>query len=206
MLAGRAQYGSIATDVSVLRSFTKGSRCFAFGQTVQALYHVNEKTTAYAWVSYYTPGKFKNQIEAVAKDATTQPQQVFATSRSSLRYRHISLGFRHYITGAYNSEAPFSIYGLGGFGLLLIKAENAYDAPVDTLQYQPLQAREGTKNLVRLTADVGLGVESLLGSGVYLYADARTWIQASRFPSPYLYNNAVPRVLIVSAGVRILFD
>jgi hypothetical protein len=78
---------------------------------------------------------------------------------------------------------------------------------VDTAHYTlSQQAWPGTKNVVRLTADVGLGAETLLGGGIYLYADARTWIQSTRYRSPYLYNQAVPRVLVLSAGLRILFD
>jgi len=203
----QAQAASLATDVSVLRSFTKGSRFWAMGQTVQAHFHLAAKTTAYAWLSYYTNGNFKNSQQAVGKDSSVMPQQLSYVTESTLRYRQVSLGFRHYFKGAYNNESTWSLYGLGGFGLLLIRASNTYSTPVDTLQYHvPQQAVEGTQNIVRLTADVGLGVETLLGSGVYLYADARTWLQASSFVSPYLYNNEVPRVLIVSGGVRILFE
>jgi hypothetical protein len=124
-----------------------------------------------------------------------------------LRFRQFSLGFRHYFKGAYNSEATLGLYGLAGFGLLLVRATNEYNLPVDTTQYQlPQRAVTGATNIVRLTADVGLGAETLLGGGIYLYADLRTWIQASRFPSPYLYNNALPRVVILNGGIRILFD
>lgn len=206
-LALCAQYSSITTDVSVLRSFTRGSHFWAFGQTVQAQYHVAQKTTAYAWVSYYTAGNFKNKLSAFATDSFTSPQRLDYSVNSSLRYRQISLGFRHYFKGAYNTETTWNLYGLGGFGLLLIKATNNYNKTVYTAQYAvSQQALAGTKNIVRLTADVGLGAESLLGSGIYLYADVRTWIQASRFRSPYLYNNAVPRVVVLSGGIRILFD
>ena len=90
-----AQYSSISTDISVLHSFTKGSKFWAFGQTVQGQYHFNEKTTAYAWVSYYTAGHFKNQLTALGKDSIANPQQLDLTASSTLRYRQISLGFRH---------------------------------------------------------------------------------------------------------------
>ena len=203
----QAQYSSLATDVSLLRSFTKGSRFWAMGQTIQAHYHIAAKTTAYAWVSYYTNGNFENSQRAIGKDSAVMPQQLSYFTHSTMRFRQISLGFRHYIKGAYNSETTWNLYGLGGFGLLLIKVTNTPDNPVDTLQYHvPQQSLPGTQNIVRLTADVGLGVETLLGSGIYVYADARTWIQASSFVSPYLYNNEVPRVLILSAGIRILFE
>jgi hypothetical protein len=202
-----AQYGSITTDVSLLYNFTQGSKFFAIGQTVQGLYHFDPKTSAYAWICYYTPGRFENNFSAVAKDSVVTPQQLSYRTSSSLRFRQVSVGLRHYIKGAYNSETTWNLYGLGGFGLLMIKAENTYNPAVDTALYiVPQQSIAGTKNIVRLTADVGLGMETLLGGGIYLYADVRTWIQATRFRSPYLYSQAVPRVVVLNAGVRILFD
>jgi len=202
----QAQYTSIMTDVSILRSLTKHSHFWAFGQTVQGQYHFNEKTTGYAWVSYYTPGHFKNSLSAVGKDSIANPQQLNFTTNSTLRFRQISLGFRHYFIGAYNNETTWNLYSITGFGLLLMKASNTYSTVVDTAHYTTPQVLPGTKNLVRLTADLGLGFETILGSGVYFYTDARTWIQASSFQSPYLYSNKVPRVVILSAGIRILFD
>jgi hypothetical protein len=203
----QAQYSSVATDVTLLRSFTKGSRFWAIGQTVQAQYHFNNQTAGYAWVSYYTTGHFKNHLAAVGKDSSVMPQLLPFTVQGSLRFRHISLGLRHYFKGASNSETGWSLYGLGGFGLLLIKAGNSYNPSVDTARYiVPQQPLAGTKNVVRLTADVGLGVETVLGAGIYLYADARTWIQSTRYRSPYLYNQAVPRVVVLSAGLRVLFE
>lgn len=202
-----AQHTSIATDVSVLRSFTKGSAFWAIGQTVQAHCHFTEKASGYASVCYYTNGNFRNQLSAVAKDSSVSPQQLAYTSGTALRFRQFSLGFRHYFKGTYNSEATWSLYGLAGFGLLLVRATNEYNIAVNAAQYNiPQNAVAGAKNIVRLTADVGLGIETLLGGGIYLYSDLRTWIQASRFPSPYLYNNALPRVVILSGGIRILFD
>jgi hypothetical protein len=203
----QAQYVSVATDASILRSFTKGSKFWAFGQTVQAQYHVTPKTTAYAWVGYYTTGRFENTLSAIAVDSSVSPQRLDYKVNGSLRYRQISLGLKHYLKGAYNSEATWNLYGITGFGLLMVKATNAYAQPVnETLYLVPQQAWSGSKTIVRLTADVGLGVETMLGAGTYLYTDVRTWIQTTRFRSPYLYNNAVPRVVVVSGGLRILFD
>lgn len=201
-----AQYTSLTTDVSVLRSFTKGSHFWAFGQTVQGHYHFSEKTTGYAWVSYYTAGHFKNTLSAIGKDSIANPQQLAFSTQSSLRFRQISLGIRHYFIGAYNNENTWNLYSITGFGLLLAKATNTYSTNVDTAHYTVPQVLPGTKNIVRLTADLGLGFETVLGAGVYFYADARTWVQASSFASPYLYNNDVPRVVILSTGIRVLFD
>jgi len=203
----RAQTSSIATDVSMLRSVTKGSKFWAFGQTVQAQYHFTPKTTAYAWLAYYTTGNFKNSLSATARDSVVAPQRLAYIARSTLRYRHVSVGIKQYLKGASNNEGDWNLYSITGFGLLLMKAANTYSQPVDTTLYAvPQKAIAGSKDLVRLTVDIGLGAELLLGSGIYLYGDVRTCIQASRFPSPYLYNNAVPRVVVLSSGIRVLFD
>ncbi len=207
MVNVQAQSVSIATDISLLRNFTPGSHFTAMGQTVQALYHIAPKTTGYAWINYYTPGNFKNILTATARDSATVPQTLNYTARSSIRFRHISLGLRRYITGRYNADGGLSLYALGGFGLLLIKAANTYSTPVNAAVYTiPQKSVAGTLNFVRLTADVGLGAETLLGGGIYLYGDLRTWVQASRYPQPYLYNQALPRVAILTGGIRILFE
>lgn len=202
-----AQHASIATDVSLLRSFTKGSVFWAIGQTVQAHYHFAPQTSGYASICYFTSGRFQHELSARANDSSANPQQVAYIAKTALRFRQFSLGMRHYFKGAYNSESAWNLYGLAGFGLLLVQATNTRSVAIDTARYAVAQqAVAGTKTVVRLTADVGLGVETLIGGGIYLYGDLRTWIQASRFPSPYLYNNALPRVVVLSGGLRILFD
>jgi hypothetical protein len=77
-----AQHSSIATDVSLLRSFTKGSAFWAIGQTVQAHYHFAPKTSGYASISYYTNGSFKNGLTAFAVDSLVSPQQLNYTVSS----------------------------------------------------------------------------------------------------------------------------
>jgi hypothetical protein len=53
---------------------------------------------------------------------------------------------------------------------------------------------------------VGIGGEFPLGGGICLYTELRTWLPASDYPSPYLYNSDIPRVLLLTGGIRILFD
>ena len=198
---------SIATDVSILRSFTPGHRFWSFGQAVQGIYHLQPTESLYAQVSYYTNGKSKNALEATAKDAATLPQTVGYTAYSSVRLRHLSLGWQHYFVGAYNSELGWNLYGRAGFGLLAGRVENRHHHAVDTTLYHlPQQALAGSAHFKRLTFDVSLGTEIILGAGVYLYTDVRTWIPASHFPSSYLYNNNLPRTLMVNGGIRVLFD
>lgn len=197
---------SLSTDAALLRSFSEGQRFWAFGQTVSGNFHFDPQWTGYATISYFTNGRFKNSFTATAKDSA-QPAQVGYTARSHLRFRQLSLGFKYYLKGAYNQEQSWNLYGLGGFGLMFGSVENFYSQQIDTSRYHvPQQSLEGSADFKRLTFDLGLGAEALLGAAVYLYADLRTWIPASDFPSPYLYNNNMPRNLSVHGGIRVLFE
>lgn len=204
--SGQVVAFSLSTDAGVLRSFSKGQRFWAFGQTVSGNFHFTPQWTGYALVCYYTNGRFKNSFTATAKDSA-QPAQLAYTTRSLLRFRQLSLGFKYYLKGSYNNEESWNLYGLGGFGLLFGSVENFYSQAIDTSKYTvPQQSVEGSADFKRLTFDLGLGAEALLGASVYLYADVRTWIPASDFPSPYLYNNNMPRNITVNGGIRVLFD
>jgi hypothetical protein len=197
---------SLSTDAGVLRSFSEGQRFWAFGQTVWANFHFDTKWTGYAAICYYTNGRFKNRLTATAKDSA-QPARLDYAIRSNVRFRQLSLGFKYYLKGGYNNEESWNLYGVGGFGLLFGSVENFYSQTIDSSEYSiPQQSLEGSADFKRLTLDLGLGAEALLGASVYLYADLRTWIPASDFPSPYLYNNNMPRNISVSGGIRVLFD
>jgi len=204
----QAQEGfSIATDFSLLRSISKNQGFFAIGQTIQGNVHFTNTASLYAWLSYYTNGKFKNTLTAIAKDPTTSPRNINYTSSSKLSYQQISIGWKHFFVGGAESESAYTIYGLAGFGLVAGKIENTWDKSIDTADYIfELRAIEGSATFKRLTFDIGIGSEARLATSVYLYADLRTWLPASNFPSPYLYNNSLPRVIIASTGIRILFN
>jgi len=198
---------SIATDVSILRSLTKGQKFWSFGQSVKGEFHLKPTETFYAQVGYYTDGKYKNGQTATAKDAATTPQNISYITRSELRMRHFSLGWKHYFKGAYNNETDWNFYGIAGFGLLAGRANNTPTQTVDTALYNvPQKAIAGGNHFKRLTLDLSLGAEMILGAGVYLYTDVRTWIPASDYPSPFLYNNNLPRTLMVNGGIRVLLD
>ncbi|HEY1113251.1 MAG TPA: hypothetical protein VGE66_06800 [Chitinophagaceae bacterium] len=205
---GRAQEAfSIGTDLSVLRSVNKGQGFTAVGQTVQANFHLSPKESVYAWLCYYSEGKYNNTLAARARFDTIAPQSINYTVNSKLRYRQVSLGWKHYFKGSYKSEGTWNLYGLAGFGLMLGKTFNTPDQKIDTANYSvPERPREGVTTVKRLTFDLGLGAEAELGSGIYLYGEAKTWIRASSYPNPYLYDNATPRVVILSGGLRILID
>lgn len=200
---------SVATDASFLRNLNKDQKFWSFGQTVQLnFYPAGEKNAVYVWVSYYTTGKFENNFSAPARDPLTSPQEIRYRANTHLRYRNLSLGWKHYFTGAYNSENIWNAYGYAGFGLLLGKASNSFDKVIDTSLYTVSQPLEGSSAFKRLTIDAGLGVEIPLGATVYVYSEARTWIPSSHYPSKYLYkdNHDIPAIIAVNLGLRVLIE
>ncbi|MGV3658064.1 MAG: hypothetical protein ACO1NX_08920, partial [Chitinophagaceae bacterium] len=109
--------------------------------------------------------------------------------------------------GSYNRETDWNLYGTAGFGLLAGRADNTPNQTIDADLYTtPQVAIAGGDHFKRLTFDVSLGTEMVLGAGIYLYTDVRTWIPASGYPSPFLYNNNLPRTLMVNGGIRVLLD
>jgi hypothetical protein len=198
---------SIATDASLLRNMNKDQKFTVLGQSVRAYFHLAPKATVYTSISYYTGGKFSNTLTALAYDTATIPQRLNYTASSTLRYRNLSFGFVHFFKGAYNSEETWNLYGTAGFGLLLGKAENRHNPQVDTALYEKLPLSiEGNGDFKRLTLDLALGVETQIGAGFFLYGEAKTWLRASSYPSPYLFNKKAPNVAILSGGLRILID
>ncbi len=198
---------SLSTDISLLRNLSSNQKFTTVGQTIQANFHFTEKESVYTWLSYYVNGKYKNKLVATSKDPFTGPPDQGYISSSKLGYSQVSIGWKHYFKGSYNNEESYNIYGTAGFGLLTGRVENVFDRSIDTSVYLiPQQAIAGTKKFRRLTFDVALGAETNLATGLYLYAEVKTWLQASDYPSPFLYNNAVPKVALLNGGIRILFD
>ncbi len=196
---------SAATGISLLRNFSPKQTFNAIGHTVQVLVHFTPKQSAYAWVEYYTEGKFKNDFTATAKLALASPQQVVLQATGRLTYRHFSLGWRHYFTGGYADEKRVSIYGLAGFGFLFAKVRNAFATTIDTTQYN-IATKAGEGNVHKLTFDIGLGAEKSFGGNIFAFADVRSWLPASSNPSPYLHSQRnVPLPVMIAAGVRVLF-
>lgn len=199
---------SIATDASLLRNFNEQQKFWAFGQTVQLSFHISEKESVYTWIAYYTNGRFKNNFLATAKDPVTTPQEFGYTTYTGLRYRHLSIGWKHYFVGGYNSENIWNAYGYAGFGLLMGKANNRNSQPVDTALYFIESPLVGDKAFKRLTFDAGLGIEIPLGAFTYIYTELRSWTPTSHYPSPYLYKNNyhLPGAAAVNMGLRILIE
>ena len=189
-----------------MRNFSPKQKFWALGETVQGNIHFSPKQTMYAWISYYTPGKFTNSLAAEAKSTTTSPLSIPFKTTSRWRNNEISLGWKHFFRGAFDDEDAINVYGFAGFGLMFTKVENGFNASIDTGLYN-VPLLEGNNKFYRLTLDLGVGAEYPLGADFFIYGDLRTWIRTSDYPSMYLYSNKnVPLPFMLSAGLRILFD
>lgn len=203
-----AQYNfSIFTDVGGLRNLGRLQRFTTVGQSIGSQLHFSPKWTGYAYFNYYLPGRFANGFIAYSKRNNAAPPSVQYAAETKLTYGHLSVGLRHYFKGAYNNEDSYSIYGSGGFGLITMKLENSYSTLVDTARYAvPQYSIAGSGRVRRLSFDAAAGAEQPLGGGIFLYAEARTWLTSSGYPSPYLYYNRISNVAAAHLGLRVLFD
>jgi hypothetical protein len=196
---------SIASDLGLQRSFKKGQQYWAGGHTIQAQFHFTPKDGAYVWLSYYTNGKFSNDVTATAKSTTTLPQQINYVNSASMRFKQVSIGWKKYLKGRSDIEEGWNIYGYAGFGLILGRVVNSHSASIDTVVYH-VPVRVGKANFKRLTLDLGLGWEVCLGADIFFYAEGRAWIPTTDYPSKYIFVNAnAPLVGMINAGIRILF-
>jgi hypothetical protein len=199
------QQFSIGSDLGLQRSFKKEQRFWTGGHTVHAHFHLTPTDGLYAWIAYYSNGKFQNELTATAKSPVTIPQQITYRNSSVMRFKHFSVGWKKYLKGTCNDES-WNIYGYGGLGILFGRVNNTHSNPIDASTYDaPVLA--GEAKFKRLTADLGLGWETHLGGGTYLYIEGRGWIPASDYPSKHiLINNNAPLVGMLNLGIRILFD
>lgn len=196
---------SLGNDMALQRSWKEGQQFWAFGHTINAQFHLTGRDAVYTWFSYYSPGRFTNQLAATAKSSLTQPQQLNYNARARMRFKHVSVGWKHYFTGRFDAEKGWNSYGLAGFGLLAGNITNTLSAPVDTALYS-LPVRGGAGAFKRLTFDLGLGIEKCVGGDLYVYTELIHWIPASDYPSPFvLANRRAPQASTFHAGIRILF-
>ncbi|MGZ5255982.1 MAG: hypothetical protein ACXWCT_16360, partial [Flavitalea sp.] len=197
-----------ATDGALMRNFSPRQKFWAFGQTVIADFHLSKKESVYAWLSYFSPGRFNNRFSAPAFDPFTTPASVSFKVNGVWENREVSVGWKHYFIGGFNEERNWSVYGRAGFGLMFNGASNSYVPIVDTNVYDvssvPLI---GESRFNRLTIDLATGIEIPFGGNFYFYSELRTAIPSSDYPAPVLhYNKNVPMPLILAAGLRVSFD
>jgi hypothetical protein len=196
---------SVATDLGLQRSFKKEQQYWAAGHTIQLQFNFSPKDGVYAWVSYHTNGKFGNNVTATAKSPATFPQQINYVNNAVMRFKHVSIGWKRYLKGAFNMEEGSGIYSYAGFGILLGRVDNSHSVPIDTVVYN-VPVRSGKANFKRLTLDLGLGWEAPLGADVFVYAEGRVWVPTTDYPSKYIFvNDNAPLVGMFNVGVRILF-
>lgn len=167
LLGAQPPQFSIATDIGIQRSFKKEQQYYAFGHTVQAQFHLTYKDAVYVWLSYYTNGKFNNDVTATAKSPLTLPQQIDYRNRAIMSFRQFSAGWKKYLKGHYMTEDGWNLYTYAGFGLLYGRVENSHTVPIDTLNYN-VPVQQGKGKFKRLTLDLGLGAEFPLGGDFYL--------------------------------------
>lgn len=198
---------SIATDASILGNFSPRQKFWAFGQTVSVNFHFSKRESLYAWICYYSPGRFSNRYTATAISAATSPASFSYAVKSTWHFREVSLGWKHYFRSSFDDDVNWHLYGLAGFGLMFTRVENRFDPRVDTALYHfPSVPASGTREFKRLILDLGGGVEYPLGTDFYLYGELKTWIPTSSYPSKYLHENKnVPLPLMVNGGLRVLF-
>lgn len=196
---------SIATDLGLQRSFKKEQQYFAGGHTTHVLFHFTPRGAIYAWIGYFTVGKFRNDLVATAKSPATIPQQVDYRNNAAMRFKHFSIGWKHYLKGRFDANDGWNLYTYGGFGLLLGRVINTHSVSIDTSSYDaPVLA--GKANFKRLTLDCGLGYEIPIGAMVYFYSDGRLWIPTTDYPSKHIFvNDNAPVVAMINFGLRILF-
>ncbi|MFN8288846.1 MAG: hypothetical protein U0U70_01190 [Chitinophagaceae bacterium] len=196
---------SIATDLSLQHNFKKEQRFTVIGHTVQAQFHLTPKEGIYVWFVYYSNGKFKNNLSAVAKSPSTTPQTIAYVNSANMRLKEFSVGWKKYLKGTCETETGINIYAYAGFGLLLGRVENSHSVGIDTSQYE-VPVISGRANFKRLTIDPGIGIDRNLGGDLYGYVEARVWIPTDGYPSRYIYiNERAPWTGMVSVGLRILF-
>lgn len=201
----KAQFG-LATDFTILRSFKKEQRFWTIGQMIAGHFNFTPKDGLYVVFSYSGNGKFSNQVAATAKSILTIPQQVDYTNQAIMRFRHISIGWKRYLKGAYNTEDNWNLYCYAGFGLMLGRIENTHSVAVDSAEYN-IPVLKGKANFKRLTFDLGLGYEKPVGGDVFFYLEGRVLIPTTDYPSNYLFiNNDAPLMGSLNIGFRILFD
>jgi len=196
---------SLATDAGIQRNFKKEQRYWAAGHTTQAQFHITPKNGVYVSFAYYSPGRFNNNITAIAKSQQTTPQQINYTNTSKMSLKHLSIGWKKYLKGTPDIEKGWNMYTNAGLGLLLGRVDNSHSVGIDTALYA-VPVLSGRGNFKRLTLDLGLGWEVPVGGDMYFYTEGKVWVPTTNYPSKYIFvNSNAPLVVMLSGGIRIIF-
>ncbi|HEX6332600.1 MAG TPA: hypothetical protein VFZ78_00150 [Flavisolibacter sp.] len=205
-VSGQSHF-SIATDVAAMRNFSAAQQFTTLGQNVSGQYFFGNTTGAYVQIGYFLPGKFDNDFIATARPGSPAPATRKYNVSGSWRFRQVSAGLKQFVSGRHDAEAGKSFYILGGFGLLLSRAENTLSSDISQADYELAKTPAlGTHDFTRLTLDAGLGIEIPLSIGFFFYTELKTWIPMSDYPSDALHRDSrVPYPVIAAAGLRLQF-
>ena len=196
---------SISTNLEGQYNLRDGQHFGAFGHAVKAHFHFSPRDGIYISGSYYSNGKFSNNIIAQARSSTTTPQQIAVRNNSLMRLKQLSIGWQRYLKGSFQAEGGWNLYGFAGFGIMPGKIENTFSRSIDTTAYS-LPVKPGEGKFKRLTFDIGTGIEVPIGGDFFLYSEGKLWIPASDYPTKFLLvNENAPLLIMLGVGVRILF-
>ena len=199
---------SLATDVSLLHNFDDQQEFTTAGQTIIPQWHFDKKSTLYAWFSYHANAKYKSTLTAIAKSPATQPQSFSFTNEALMRLRQLSIGYKGYLIGSFESFEKFNLYLGGGFGLMVGTASNSFSTYIDTALYTvQSDVVHGTGDFKRLTFDVTGGLEFPVAYEIFIYSEVRMHIPTTDYPSSYLMKSSnAPFVGGINLGIRIVFN
>ena len=199
---------SVASDLSVLHNFDGRQKFTVVGQTVLPQWHMDKKTTLYAWFTYHANGKYHNNLVATAKSPATQPQAMSFTNNSQMRLRQFSLGIKKYFVGSFERLDKFNLYGAAGFGLIIGTASNSFSRSIDTSLYSiQNNVVNGSGDFKRLTLDILGGAEFPVSYEIFVYSEIRMHIPTTNYPNSYLLKNSnAPFLAGINLGIRILFS
>jgi hypothetical protein len=197
---------SISTDFSAIRSMKKNQQFWSVGHTIRSEAHLTKKDGPYVWVSYFIPGKFKNNLTAEAKTTVTNPQTILFQNKANMSLRQFNIGWKHYFKGGANTDGTWNLYGMAGFGVIDGKMKNTFQTVIDTSLYN-IPVMDGQAGFKRLTIDLGLGWEALVSGDIYLYNELKVWIPTTDYPTKFLLANSyAPLIASLHIGIRIYFE
>jgi len=199
---------SLTTDISAMRNFDGKQPFTVPGQSVGLQWHPDKRYSLYSYFTYHGHGRYLNNLQANAKQPSTQPQVINFANRSEMRLHHLSVGVKKWLNGSFRNTEQLTLYLTGGFGLIMGKAFNTFNVAVDTSLYT-IQDNivSGSGDFKRLSLDLSAGLEYPMGYAFFIFSEARVMIPTTSYPSNYLLkNNNAPFLGSLNIGVRIIFN
>lgn len=203
-LAAKAQL-SVATDLSLARQERIAKTFWSPVQTIKVSYPLSNKLSLYGGIGYANGNESRHPGATTAFYDTISPREIRYTAFTTWRTRHGAAGLKVYLMGSHKAEAGSNIYLLAGVGGMSVKVSTKYSARIDTSNYRPMIPYEGESAETVLSYEAGLGFEQPLGGNFFWYLEAKTWQPQKNISSPYLIREDRSKVMMIGAGMRILF-